>query len=208
MTTKKTAPKKSSPFTADERAAMQARAGEVRASRGRGTDKAAAEAQAVLDAIAALPPADRKLAEKIHTLVTEAAPELAHKTWYGMPAYFKDGKILCYFKAAEKFKARYAQFGFEDAAQLDDGNLWPTVYAITDLTDADAAVISERVRKAVGSTSTRGLARCRTYKPICVSTTASWATDRRWSGTPAGAATERCGSSVATSTACPATPTC
>src|SRR5215207_1093145 len=142
MTSKTTSRKKSSAFNAEERAAMQARAGEVRASRGRGADKAAAEAQGVLDAIAALPPADRELAEKIHTLVTEAAPDLALKTWYGMPAYFKDGKVLCYFKAAEKFKTRYAQLGFEDAALLDEGNVWPTVYAITDVTEADAAVIS------------------------------------------------------------------
>ena len=149
-TTKPAAKKSSTAFTADERAAMQARAGEVRAGRGRGQDKAAAEAQAVQDAIAALPPADRALAEKLHVLVTEAAPELAHKTWYGMPAYYKDGKILCYFKAASKFKTRYAQFGFEDAAQLDDGTVWPTVYAITDITDADAAAISARVKKAVG----------------------------------------------------------
>ena len=144
MTSKTTA------FTDDERAAMQARAGEVRASRGRGADKAAAEAKGVLDAIAAMPPADRELAEKVHALVTEAAPELALKTWYGMPAYFKNGKILCYFKAAEKFKTRYAQFGFEDAAQLDEGNVWPVVYAITDVTEADAAVISALVKKAVG----------------------------------------------------------
>jgi uncharacterized protein YdhG (YjbR/CyaY superfamily) len=156
MTTKKTATekaasKRSSPaFTADERAAMKARAGEVRAGRGRGKDKAAAEAQAVLDAINALPPADRALAAKVHTLVTEAAPELAQKTWYGMPAYYKDGKVLCYFKAASKFKTRYAQLGFEEAAQLDDGTLWPTVYAITDLTKADAAAITALVRKAVG----------------------------------------------------------
>jgi uncharacterized protein YdhG (YjbR/CyaY superfamily) len=113
-----------------------------------GADKAAAEAQAMLDAIAALEPADRALAEKVHVLVTEAAPELALKTWYGMPAYFKDGKVLCYFKAASKFKTRYAQLGFEDVAQLDDGTLWPTVYAITDGTEADA--ISALVRKAVG----------------------------------------------------------
>jgi uncharacterized protein YdhG (YjbR/CyaY superfamily) len=144
MTSKTTA------FTDDERAAMQARVGEVRASRGRGKDKAAIEAQGVLDAIAALPPADRALAEKIHTLVTEAAPELALKTWYGMPAYFKDGKVLCYFKAAEKFKTRYAQLGFEDAALLDDGNVWPVVYAITEVTKKDAAVLTARVKKAVG----------------------------------------------------------
>lgn len=129
---------------------MKARAGEVRASRGRGQEKAAAEAQAVQDAIEALPTTDRALAEKLHVLVTEAAPELAPKTWYGMPAYFKDGKVLCYFKAASKFKTRYAQFGFEDAAQLDDGTLWPTVYAITDITEADVAAITAQVKRAVG----------------------------------------------------------
>ena len=145
-----TTQKSSTAFTADERAAMKARADEVRASRGRGADKAAAEAQAMLDAIAALEPADRVLAEKVHVLVTEAAPELALKTWYGMPAYFKDGKVLCYFKAASKFKTRYAQLGFEDAAQLDDGTLWPTVYAITDVTEVGAAAIRALVEKAVG----------------------------------------------------------
>jgi uncharacterized protein YdhG (YjbR/CyaY superfamily) len=149
-TTKPAAKKSSTAFTADERAAMKARAGEVRSGRGRGQDRAAAEAQAVQDAIAALPPADRSLAEKLHVLVTEAAPELTHKTWYGMPAYYKDGKVLCYFKAASKFKTRYAQFGFEDAAKLDDGTLWPTVYAITDITEAGAAAISARVKTAVG----------------------------------------------------------
>ena len=145
-----TTQKSSTAFTADERAAMKARADEVHASRGRGADKAAAEAQAMLDAIAALEPADRVLAEKVHVLVTEAAPELALKTWYGMPAYFKDGKVLCYFKAASKFKTRYAQLGFEDAAQLDDGTLWPTVYAITDVTEVGAAAIRALVEKAVG----------------------------------------------------------
>jgi len=149
-TTKPAAKKSSTAFTAHERAAMKARAGEVRAGRGRGQDRAAAEAQAVQDAIAALPPADRALAEKLHVIVTKAAPELAHKTWYGMPAYYRDGKVLCYFKAASKFKTRYAQFGFEDAALLDDGTLWPTVYAITDITEAGAAAIRARVKKAVG----------------------------------------------------------
>ena len=149
-TTSKPAAKESSTaFTADERAAMKARADEVRAGRGPAKGKAAAEAQAVQDAIAALPTADRALAEKLHVLVTTTAPELAPKTWYGMPAYFKDGKVLCYFKAASKFKTRYAQFGFEDAAQLDDGPLWPTVYAITDITEVGAAAITARVKKAV-----------------------------------------------------------
>ena len=149
-TAKSAATEPSTAFTADERAAMKARASEVRSGRGRGKDKAAAEAQAVQVAIAALPTTDRALAEKLHVLVTEAAPELAPKTWYGMPAYFKDGKVLCYFKAASKFKTRYAQFGFEDAAQLDDGTLWATVYAITDLTEAAVAAITAQVKKAVG----------------------------------------------------------
>ena len=150
-TTSKPAAKGSSTaFTADERAAMKARADEVRAGRGPAQGKAAAEAQAVQDAIAALPTADRALAEKLHVLVTTTAPELAPKTWYGMPAYFKDGKVLCYFKAASKFKTRYAQFGFEDAAQLDDGTLWPTVYAITDITEAGAAAITAQLKRAVG----------------------------------------------------------
>ena len=149
-TTKSAATGSSTAFTAEERAAMKARAGEVRAGRGRGKDKAAAEAQAVHDAIAALPTTDRALAEKLHVLVTETAPELAPKTWYGMPAYFKDGKVLCYFKAASKFKTRYAQFGFEDAAHLDDGTLWPTVYAITDITETGVAAITALVKRAVG----------------------------------------------------------
>ena len=149
-TTKPAAQESSTAFTAEERAAMKARAGEVRAGRGRAKGKAAAEAQAVHDAIAALPTADRALAEKLHVLVTKTAPELAPKTWYGMPAYFKDGKVLCYFKAASKFKTRYAQFGFEDAAQLDDGTMWPTVYAITDITEADVAAITAQLNRAVG----------------------------------------------------------
>ena len=149
-TTKSAATASAAAFTAEERAAMKARADEVRAGRRRGKGKAAAEAQAVQDAIAALPTPDRALAEKLHVLVTEAAPGLAPKTWYGMPAYFKDGKVLCYFKAASKFKTRYAQFGFEDAAQLDDGTLWPTVYAITQLDEAGVAAIAARVKRAVG----------------------------------------------------------
>ena len=147
--TKPAAKKSSTAFTADERAAMKARASEVRADRGRGQDKATADAQAVQDAIAALPPADRALAQKLHSLITEAAPQLAHKTWYGMPAYYKDGKVLCYFKAASKFKTRMPSSASR-TPQLDDGTLWPTVYAITDITEAGAAAFSARVKKAVG----------------------------------------------------------
>jgi uncharacterized protein YdhG (YjbR/CyaY superfamily) len=147
---KSTTTKQGSAFSADERAAMQAHAAEERATRGRGKDKAAIEAQACLDAIAAMPPADRDLATRVHALVTEASPELAPKTWYGMPAYTKDGKLICYFKAAAKFKMRYAQIGFEDAAQLDDGTLWPTVWAVTGLGKAEERQITDLVRKAVG----------------------------------------------------------
>ena len=126
--------KNDSKFSAEERAAMQARAGEVRTST-RAKDKAAAEAQACLDAIAQMPPHDR---------------DLATKTWYGMPAYASDGKLICYFKAAAKFKTRYAQFGFEAEAQLDEGNMWPTVFAITEISEADARAITRLVRRAVG----------------------------------------------------------
>ncbi len=145
--TSKSTTKSASRFSAEERAAMQARAAEVRAS-SRAQDKAAAEAQACLDAIAEMPAPDRDLATKVHALVTGSAPELAPRTWYGMPAYGRDGKVVCYFKAAAKFKTRYAQFGFEDAAALDDGTVWPTVFAITDLTEADERTITRLVKKA------------------------------------------------------------
>ena len=145
MTTTKS--KNTSQFTDEERDAMQARASEVRKS-GRAANKAAEEAQACLDAIAAMPKQDKALATKVHELVTAAAPELAPKTWYGMPAYARDGKLVCYFKAAEKFKTRYAQLGFEQEAALDDGSLWPTVFAVTEITDAEAKAITQLVKKA------------------------------------------------------------
>jgi uncharacterized protein YdhG (YjbR/CyaY superfamily) len=144
MTTNK---KKTSQFSAEERAAMQARSSEVRTS-SRAKDKAATEAQACLDAIAELPAPDQRLASKIHSLVTEAAPQLAPKTWYGMPAYAINGKVVCYFKAASKFKTRYAQFGFEEAAHLDDGAMWATVFAVTKLSDTEAKTITKLVEKA------------------------------------------------------------
>jgi uncharacterized protein YdhG (YjbR/CyaY superfamily) len=146
MTTAKSK-KNTSQFTDEERAAMQARAGEVRKS-SRAKDKAAEEAQACLDAIVAMPKQDKLLATRVHELVTAAAPELAPKTWYGMPAYARDGKLVCYFKAAEKFKTRYAQLGFEQEAALDDGNLWPTVFAVTEITDKEAKAITQLVKKA------------------------------------------------------------
>ena len=137
-------------WTDDERAAMKAHAEELRRAGGRGAAKVAEEAQACLDKIAEMPEADRVLAERVHAIVTTTAPDLAVKTWYGMPAYARDGKVLCFFKPAEKFKVRYATFGFSDVATLDDGNVWPTEFAITRLTKADEKTIADLVQKAVG----------------------------------------------------------
>ena len=145
---------KSAGFTDAEKAAMRARADELRSS-GRGGAKKAEEAQACLDAIAAMPDDDRALAERVHTLVNEAAPDLRPKTWYGMPAYVdQDGKVVCFFKPAHKFGARYATLGFNDVAHLDDGAMWPTEYAVTGMTTAVAATIEELLRKAVAPVDT------------------------------------------------------
>ena len=153
--TKKTTAKKkattraTSGFSAAERAAMQARAEELRSS-GRGGKKKAEEAQACLDAIAAMPDEDRLLAERIHAIVASVAGDLTPKTWYGMPAYAnEDGKVVCFFKAAAKFGARYATLGFNDAASLDDGDVWPTEYAVTAMADKEAKKIEQLVKKAV-----------------------------------------------------------
>ena len=150
-TTSKPAPKESSTaFTAEERAAMKARADEVRASRGRAKGKAAAEAQAVQDAIAALPTADRALAEKLHVLVTEAAPELAPKTWYGMPAYANAaGKVVVSFKDSGKFGQRYSTLEFQDSAHLDDGDIWPVGFAMIAWTPEVEEKVAALVRAAV-----------------------------------------------------------
>jgi uncharacterized protein YdhG (YjbR/CyaY superfamily) len=136
---------KSEGFTAEERAAMKARAQEVRADK----DKANGE-NAVLAKIAEMQGSDRVMAEKLHALIKASAPTLSPKTWYGMPAYAKDGKIVCFFKSAQKFKTRYATFGFEEAANLDDGTMWPTAFALTEVTPADEARIGALVKKAVG----------------------------------------------------------
>lgn len=135
-----------------ERAAVKERAAELRAEKSRGTSAAKREKglKAVLDAIEAMGEPDRGLAETFHTIVTEAAPDLEPKTWYGMPAYAKDGKVLTFFQAAGKFDARYATFGFNDVAQLDDGALWPTAYAVTEFTDAVKAAVRDLIAKAVG----------------------------------------------------------
>jgi uncharacterized protein YdhG (YjbR/CyaY superfamily) len=137
-------------WTAEERAAMKEHAAELQRAGGKGAAKAAEEAQACLDKIAEMPKSDRVIAERVHAIVTETAPELAVKTWYGMPAYAMDGKVLCFFKPADKFKVRYATLGFSDLAALDDGNVWPTEYAIATLTKADEKTIKALVKKAVG----------------------------------------------------------
>ncbi len=137
-------------WTDEERAAMKAHAEELKRAGGRGAAKAAEEAQACLDKIAEMPERDRVIAERVHAIVTETAPELAVKTWYGMPAYAREGKVVCFFKPAVKFKVRYATLGFSDEAALDDGTLWPTEFAITSMTPADEKTLVALVRRAVG----------------------------------------------------------
>jgi uncharacterized protein YdhG (YjbR/CyaY superfamily) len=137
---------RSTGFTAEERAAMKERAREAKGkSDGEG---------AVLEKIAEMPQPDRVLAERLHAIVKESAPELSPKTWYGMPAYAKDGKVVCFFQSAHKFKSRYATFGFNDAANLDEGAMWPTSFALKELTAAEGKRISALVKKAVSSSST------------------------------------------------------
>jgi uncharacterized protein YdhG (YjbR/CyaY superfamily) len=138
-------------FTDEERAAIRARAHEQKASARRGAraDRADGESE-VLAKIAEMEEPDRVLAERLHALITASAPALAPRTWYGMPAYAKDGQVVCFFQSAEKFHTRYATLGFSDKAHLDDGALWPVAYALTELTAADEARISALVKKAVG----------------------------------------------------------
>jgi uncharacterized protein YdhG (YjbR/CyaY superfamily) len=135
-------------FTAEERAAMKERARELKAEERANKDRAAGESD-LLAKIAEMPEPDRTLAEQVHAVVTASAPVLSPKTWYGMPAYAKDGKIVCYFKSAHKFKSRYATFGFEDPANLDEGAMWPTCFALKELTPAEEAKIGALVKKAV-----------------------------------------------------------
>jgi len=139
---------KSARFTDDERAAMKSRAQELKAEARSNKDKAEGE-RALLAAIAAMQESDRVMAERLHAIVQDTAPNLSPKTWYGMPAYARDGKVVCFFKSAEKFNSRYATLGFEEAAMLDDGAMWPTSYALTTLTAADEARIAALVKKAV-----------------------------------------------------------
>ena len=134
-------------FSEDEKAAMKERAKEQKAAARRGAEEADGERD-VLAKIAEMPASDRAMAERIHAIVKESAPALTAKTWYGMPAYAKDGKLICFFKAADKFKTRYATFGFEEAAKVDDGSMWPTSWALTKLTAADEKKIGALVKKA------------------------------------------------------------
>jgi uncharacterized protein YdhG (YjbR/CyaY superfamily) len=130
-------------FTAEERAAMKERARELKRGPADGE-------QDVLDKIAEMAEPDRVMAERIHAIVMAAAPSLAPRTWYGMPSYALDGKVVCFFQSAQKFKARYATLGFNDAAKLDDGSMWPTAFALKKLTKKDEAKIRALVKQAVG----------------------------------------------------------
>jgi uncharacterized protein YdhG (YjbR/CyaY superfamily) len=140
--------KKSKGFTDAERAAMKERARELRAEARASNDRVAGE-KAVLEKIGEMPQPDRAMAERLHALITATAPDLTPRTWYGMPAYAKDGKVVCYFTPASKFKERYASFGFNATANLDEGNMWPTSFALTELTRAEEAKIAALVKKAV-----------------------------------------------------------
>ena len=137
---KRTAGKASKGFTKEERDAMRERAQEVKAADGEG---------AVLEKIAAMPAPDRAIGKRLHAIIKASAPALSPKTWYGMPAYAKDGKVVCFFQSAQKFKTRYATLGFSDQANLDDGAMWPTAFALKELTAAEEARIVELVKKAV-----------------------------------------------------------
>jgi uncharacterized protein YdhG (YjbR/CyaY superfamily) len=140
--------KKSKGFTNEERAAMKERARELKAEARANKNKADGESD-VLAKIAEMPEPDRAMAKRLHAIVKASAPALSPKTWYGMPAYAKDGEVVCYFQSAQKFKSRYATFGFSDAANIDEGAMWPTSFALKELTAADEARIGALVKKAV-----------------------------------------------------------
>ena len=131
-------------FTDEERAAMRARAQELKAA-----GKKADEESDVLAKIAEMPDADREMAERLHEIIKASAPDLSPKTWYGMPAYARDGKVVCFFQNAQKFNTRYATLGFNDAANLDEGTMWPIAFALTELTPKEEAKIGALVKKAV-----------------------------------------------------------
>ena len=141
MPNTKTAKKRSPKFTAEERAAMKERAREAKAATGESD---------LLAKVAEMKPPDRSMAKRLHEIVKAVAPDLAPRTWYGMPAYAKDDKVVCYFKPAEKFKSRYATLGFSDRAALDDGAMWPVEYALKELTPKEEKRIGALVKQAVG----------------------------------------------------------
>jgi uncharacterized protein YdhG (YjbR/CyaY superfamily) len=140
--------KQSKGWTDEERAAVKARTKELKAEARASKNRAAGERD-VLAAIAAMQESDRAIAERLDAIVTASAPALSPKTWYGMPAYAKDGKVVCFFQSAQKFKSRYATLGFNDTANLDDGAMWPTAFALKQLTAAEEARIGALVKKAV-----------------------------------------------------------
>ncbi len=140
--------KKDAGFTAEEKAAMKERARELKAEERASKDRAAGESD-LLAKIAEMPEPDRSMATRIHAIITASAPQLWPKTWYGMPAYARDGKIVCFFQSAHKFNARYATLGFNDTANLDEGAMWPTAFALVELTPAEEARIAALVKKAV-----------------------------------------------------------
>ena len=147
---KRTAGKASKGFTDEERAAMKERAQELKADARRSPRARKADGESdVLAKIAEMPEPDRVMAERLHALIKAGAPDLSPRTWYGMPAYAKDGKVVCFFQSAQKFKARYATFGFSDKANLDDGTMWPTSFALKRLTATDEKEIGALVKKAV-----------------------------------------------------------
>jgi uncharacterized protein YdhG (YjbR/CyaY superfamily) len=146
--TQKSAKSTSKGFTDEERAAMKERARELKAEARADKDRAEGES-AVLAKIAEMPAPDRTLAERLHEIIKASAPALSPKTWYGMPAYARDGKVVCFFQSAEKFKSRYATLGFSDEANLDSGAMWPTSFALKKLTSTEEAKIGALVKKAV-----------------------------------------------------------
>jgi uncharacterized protein YdhG (YjbR/CyaY superfamily) len=142
--------KESKGFTDEERAAMKERAQELKAEARRGPRAGKADGESdVLAKIAEMPEPDRAIAKRLHAIIKASAPALSPRTWYGMPAYAKDGKVVCYFQSAQKFKSRYATFGFSDEANLDKGAMWPTSFALKELTAAEEAKIGALVKKAV-----------------------------------------------------------
>jgi uncharacterized protein YdhG (YjbR/CyaY superfamily) len=148
MTKSKSTTKKSKGFTDEEQAAMKERAKELKAE-ARANKKKADGEKDLFEKIAEMPEPERAMATRLHEIISEAAPSLWPKTWYGMPAYAKDGKVVCFFQSADKFKSRYATLGFSDTANLDDGAMWPTAFALKELTAAEEARIVALVKKAV-----------------------------------------------------------